>query len=139
MRSTFMLAFCVNRNKEKNGFVSIIGRVIINKIIAQFCCKQRIFKDLWDAKGYREKARTAMKWRQTVRLTTSRRRQRGLTSDFLTVRRLTPLKWYETYISKKWAPGRKLSEATVIVRRKRQQNCYWVSWQMLVLSLFRSV
>ncbi len=34
-----MLAFCVNRNKEKNGFVSIIGRVIINKIIAQFCCK----------------------------------------------------------------------------------------------------
>lgn len=51
MRSTFKTVFYVNGSKEKNGIVPIMGRVTINGTIAQFSCKQRISKDLWDAKG----------------------------------------------------------------------------------------
>ena len=48
MRSTFKTVFYVNGSKEKNGIVPIMGRVTINGTIAQFSCKQRISKDLWD-------------------------------------------------------------------------------------------
>ncbi len=35
-----------------------MGRVTINGTIAQFSCKQRISKDLWDAKGNRAKGKS---------------------------------------------------------------------------------
>lgn len=58
MRSTFRTVFYVNGSKEKNGIVPIMGRVTINGTIAQFSCKQRISKDLWDAKGNRAKGKS---------------------------------------------------------------------------------
>ena len=58
MRSTFKVLFYVNGSKEKNGIVSIIGRVTINGSVAQFSCKQSIHKDLWDAKGNRAKGKS---------------------------------------------------------------------------------
>lgn len=58
MRSTFKTVFYVNGSKEKNGIVPIMGRVTINGTIAQFSCKQRISKDLWDAKGNRAKGKS---------------------------------------------------------------------------------
>ena len=58
MRSTFKTIFYVNGSKEKNGIVPIMGRVTINGTIAQFSCKQRISKDLWDAKGNRAKGKS---------------------------------------------------------------------------------
>ena len=61
MRSTFKTVFYVNgskENKEKNGIVSIMGRVTINGTIAQFSCKQHISKNLWDAKGNRAKGKS---------------------------------------------------------------------------------
>jgi len=48
----------VNGSKEKNGIVPIMGRVTINGTIAQFSCKQRIQKELWDAKGNRAKGKS---------------------------------------------------------------------------------
>jgi len=50
--------FYVNGSKEKNGIVPIMGRVTINGTIAQFSCKQRIQKELWDAKGNRAKGKS---------------------------------------------------------------------------------
>lgn len=58
MRSTFKTVFYVNRSKEKNGIVPIMGRVTINGTIAQFSCKQRIQTELWDAKGNRAKGKS---------------------------------------------------------------------------------
>ena len=58
MRSTFKTVFYVNGSKEKNGIVPIMGRVTINGTIAQFSCKQRIQKELWDAKGNRAKGKS---------------------------------------------------------------------------------
>lgn len=57
-RSTFKVLFYVNGSKEKNGIVPIMGRVTINGTIAQFSCKQRIQKELWDAKGNRAKGKS---------------------------------------------------------------------------------
>ena len=51
MRSTFKTVFYVNGSKERNGIVPIMGRVTINGTIAQFSCKQRVTKAIWDAKG----------------------------------------------------------------------------------------
>lgn len=39
MRATFKVLFFVNRSKEKNGIVPIMGRVTINGTQAQFSCK----------------------------------------------------------------------------------------------------
>lgn len=58
MRSTFKTVFYVNGSKEKNGIVPIMGRVTINGTIAQFCCKQSISKDLWDAKANKAKGKS---------------------------------------------------------------------------------
>lgn len=57
-RSTFRVLFYTNGSKEKNGIVPIMGRVTINGTIAQFSCKQRIQKELWDAKGNRAKGKS---------------------------------------------------------------------------------
>ena len=51
MRATFKVLFYVNRSKEKNGNVPIMGRVTINGTTAQFSCKRSIPKELWDTKG----------------------------------------------------------------------------------------
>ena len=40
MRATFKVLFYVNRSKEKNGIVPIMGRVTINGTTAQFSCKR---------------------------------------------------------------------------------------------------
>ena len=53
MRATFKVLFYVNRSKEKNGIVPIMGRVTINGTTAQFSCKRCIPKELWDTKGNR--------------------------------------------------------------------------------------
>ena len=58
MRATFKVLFFVNRSKEKNGIVPIMGRVTINGSVAQFSCKQTIPKALWDAKGNRAKGKS---------------------------------------------------------------------------------
>ena len=47
------MLFYVNRSKEKNGIVPIMGRVTINGTTAQFSCKRSIPKELWDTKGNR--------------------------------------------------------------------------------------
>ena len=60
MRNTFKTVFYVNGSEEKNGIVPIMGRVTINGTIAQFSCKQRIPKDLWDAKGNRLKGKSLL-------------------------------------------------------------------------------
>jgi len=51
MRATFKTLFYVNRSKEKNGIVPIMGRVTINGTTAQFSCKHSIPMELWDTKG----------------------------------------------------------------------------------------
>ena len=51
MRSTFKIAFYVNRNKEKDGLVPVLGRITINGFITPFSCKQSIAPKLWDTKS----------------------------------------------------------------------------------------
>ena len=51
MRSTFNILFYVNKSKEKNGVVPVMGRVTINGTQSQFSCKKTIPLDLWDVKG----------------------------------------------------------------------------------------
>ena len=51
MRATFKTLFYVNKSKEKNGIVPIMGRVTINGTTAQFSCKRSIPMELWDTKG----------------------------------------------------------------------------------------
>ena len=53
MRSTFKITFYVNKGKEKNGVVPVLGRITINGSIAQFSCKQSIDPKLWDTKSNR--------------------------------------------------------------------------------------
>ena len=57
-RSTFRVLFYANGSKEKNGTVPIMGRVTINGTVAQFSCKRSISKELWDAKGNRDKGKS---------------------------------------------------------------------------------
>ena len=47
MRATFKVLFFVNRSKEKNGIVPIMGRVTINGTQAQFSCKYSVAVELW--------------------------------------------------------------------------------------------
>ena len=51
MRATFKVLFFVNRSKEKNGIVPIMGRVTINGTQAQFSCKYSVAVELWDTKA----------------------------------------------------------------------------------------
>ena len=51
MRSTFNILFYVNKSKEKNGVVPVMGRVTINGTQSQFSCKKSIPLDMWDMKG----------------------------------------------------------------------------------------
>ena len=51
MRSTFNILFYVNKSKEKNGVVPVIGRVTINGTQSQFSCKKTIPLGMWDVKG----------------------------------------------------------------------------------------
>ena len=50
MRSTFNILFYVNKSKEKNGVVPVMGRVTINGTQSQFSCKKSIPLDMWDVK-----------------------------------------------------------------------------------------
>ena len=51
MRSTFNILFYVNKSKEKNGVVPVMGRVTINGTQSQFSCKKTIILDMWDVNG----------------------------------------------------------------------------------------
>ena len=57
MRATFKILFFVNRSKEKNGIVPIMGRVTINGTQAQFCCKYSIAVEQWDTKANKVKGK----------------------------------------------------------------------------------
>ena len=46
MRSTFNILFYVNKSKEKNGVVPVMGRVTINRTQSQFSCKKTIPLDM---------------------------------------------------------------------------------------------
>ena len=58
MRSTFNILFYVNKSKEKNGVVPVMGRVTINGTQSQFSCKKTIPLDMWDMKGNCAKGRS---------------------------------------------------------------------------------
>ena len=58
MRSTFNILFYVNKSKEKNGMVPVMGRVTINGTQSQFSCKKTIPLDMWDVKGNCAKGRS---------------------------------------------------------------------------------
>ena len=49
MRNTFRIHFYINRSKEKDGMVPIMGRITINGTIASFSCKQTIEVEMWSA------------------------------------------------------------------------------------------
>jgi tyrosine type site-specific recombinase len=57
--STFAVVFYINRQKvKKNGLCPLMGRISINKEIAQFSAKIDIDPALWDAKRYRLKGKS---------------------------------------------------------------------------------
>ena len=58
MRATFKILFFVNRSKEKNGIVPIMGRVTINGTQAQFSCKYSIAAEQWDTKANKVKGKS---------------------------------------------------------------------------------
>ena len=58
MRATFKILFFVNRSKEKNGIVPIMGRVTINGTQAQFSCKYSIAMEQWDTKANKVKGKS---------------------------------------------------------------------------------
>ena len=58
MRSTFNILFYVNKSKEKNGVVPVMGRVTVNGTQSQFSCKKTIPLDMWDVKGNCAKGRS---------------------------------------------------------------------------------
>ena len=58
MRSTFKVLFYVNKSKEKDGIVPVMGRVTINGTQSQFSCKRNIPLSLWDVKGNCAKGRS---------------------------------------------------------------------------------
>jgi hypothetical protein len=47
----------MNGSKKKNGIVPIMGRVTVNRQVAQFSCKLSIHLSLWDVKGNRAKGK----------------------------------------------------------------------------------
>ncbi|EOA49145.1 site-specific integrase [Bacteroides salyersiae] len=56
--STFAVVFYINKQKvKKNGLCPLMGRISINKEIAQFSAKMDIDPALWDAKRYRLKGK----------------------------------------------------------------------------------
>jgi len=57
-RSTFKILFYVNKSKEKQGIVPVMGRVTINGTQSQFSCKHSIPLNLWDVKGNCAKGRS---------------------------------------------------------------------------------
>ena len=57
-RSTFKILFYVNKSKEKQGIVPVMGRVTINGTQSQFSCKKSIPLDMWDVKGNCAKGRS---------------------------------------------------------------------------------
>ena len=52
------MLFFVNRSKEKNGIVPIMGRVTINGTQAQFSCKYSVAVELWDTKANKVKGKS---------------------------------------------------------------------------------
>ena len=57
-RSTFKILFYVNKGKEKDGIVPVMGRITINGTQSQFSCKRSIPLDMWDVKGNCAKGRS---------------------------------------------------------------------------------
>ena len=57
-RSTFKILFYVNKGKEKDGIVPVMGRITINGTQSQFSCKHSIALDMWDVKGNCAKGRS---------------------------------------------------------------------------------
>ena len=57
-RSTFKILFYVNKGKEKDGIVPVMGRITINGTRSQFSCKHSIPLDMWDVKGNCAKGRS---------------------------------------------------------------------------------
>ena len=74
--------FYVNKSKEKNGVVPVMGRVRINGTQSQFSCKKTIPLDMWDMKGNCAKDAARRHCRLTANLTTSRRRLSSTISTF---------------------------------------------------------
>ena len=58
MRSTFNVLFYVNKSKEKNGVVPVMGRVTINGTQSQFSCKHHVSLSMWNVKGNCVKGRS---------------------------------------------------------------------------------
>ena len=57
--STFAVVFYINRQKvKKNGLCPLMGRISINKEVAQFSAKMDVDPALWDAKRYRLKGKS---------------------------------------------------------------------------------
>lgn len=52
------MLFFVNRSKEKNGIVPIMGRVTINGTQAQFSCKYSVAVEQWDTKANKVKGKS---------------------------------------------------------------------------------
>ena len=57
-RSTFKILFYVNKGKEKDGIVPVMGRITINGTQSQFSCKHSIPLEMWDVKGNCAKGRS---------------------------------------------------------------------------------
>ena len=57
-RSTFKILFYVNRGKEKDGIVPVMGRITINGTQYQFSCKHSIPLEMCDVKGNCAKGRS---------------------------------------------------------------------------------
>ncbi len=81
MRSTFKLLFYVKRNSPKSdNSLPLMGRITINKSIAQFSLKMSVPPGLWDSKagkamGKSEKARNINQRLEQIRVTVNNRYQ----------------------------------------------------------------
>lgn len=53
MRSTFRILFYINRSKQKNGMVPIMGRITLNGTVSQFSCKLNVFEPFWDVSSHK--------------------------------------------------------------------------------------
>lgn len=53
MRNTFSVLFYVNRAKEKNGKVPVMGRITVNGTMAYFSCKCAVEEALWSVSDNR--------------------------------------------------------------------------------------
>lgn len=58
MRSTFNISSYVNKSKETNSVVPVMGRVMINGIHTQYSFKKSISFDMWDVNGNCAKGRS---------------------------------------------------------------------------------